>query len=174
MRIVVVFPAPLGPRNPSTSPLWTARLTPSTAVICPQRFVRPCARNTTAAEARSPEATVVTVLAAREGDAGTRQCRSRRARTAREDRVGVWRGAMAALPPQATAPQEQADHGEPQGAEDQRKDPPKAEAAADPVTGHVVCLQSVCWMSTAPSSEARSSPVVRREATIVGYAPQRS
>src|SRR5439155_5345850 len=38
----VVFPAPLGPRNPKTSPRWTSRSSASTAVIDePYRFVRP-------------------------------------------------------------------------------------------------------------------------------------
>jgi hypothetical protein len=32
MRIVVVLPAPLGPRKPSTSPGFTSKLTSSTAV----------------------------------------------------------------------------------------------------------------------------------------------
>src|SRR2546425_12946542 len=42
MRSVVVFPAPLGPRNPKTSPRCTSRSSPSTAVIDgPYRFVRP-------------------------------------------------------------------------------------------------------------------------------------
>ena len=39
MRIVVVFPAPFGPRNASTSPLATEKLTRSRAVCCPYRFV---------------------------------------------------------------------------------------------------------------------------------------
>ena len=30
-RIVVVFPAPLGPRNPVTEPGWTANVMPSSA-----------------------------------------------------------------------------------------------------------------------------------------------
>src|ERR1700682_1394440 len=42
MRSVVVFPAPLGPRNPKTSPRCTSRSSASTAVIDgPYRFVRP-------------------------------------------------------------------------------------------------------------------------------------
>ena len=32
MRMVVVLPAPFGPRKPSTSPGWTSKLTSSTAV----------------------------------------------------------------------------------------------------------------------------------------------
>src|SRR5690606_11964528 len=39
IRIVVVFPAPFGPRNPTTSPRRTSKLTPSTAVNAPKRFV---------------------------------------------------------------------------------------------------------------------------------------
>src|SRR2546425_11719873 len=42
MRRVVVLPAPLGPRNPKTSPRCTSRSRASTAVIdWPYRFVRP-------------------------------------------------------------------------------------------------------------------------------------
>ena len=41
MRIVVDLPAPLGPRNPSTSPRATLKLTLSTAVKLPKRLVRP-------------------------------------------------------------------------------------------------------------------------------------
>src|SRR3979411_1003944 len=42
MRSVVVFPAPLGPRKPKTSPRCTSRSSESTAVIdAPYRFVRP-------------------------------------------------------------------------------------------------------------------------------------
>src|SRR5215470_5771998 len=41
MRIVVVLPAPLGPRKPSTPPRWTAKLTLSTAVIGPKCLLRP-------------------------------------------------------------------------------------------------------------------------------------
>ena len=40
-RIVVVLPAPLGPRNPVTRPRGTANDNPSTAVTSPNRFVRP-------------------------------------------------------------------------------------------------------------------------------------
>src|SRR3569833_508900 len=40
MRIVVVFPAPFGPRNPSTSPGLTVKVTSSTAVSDSYRFVR--------------------------------------------------------------------------------------------------------------------------------------
>jgi hypothetical protein len=42
MRIVVVFPAPLGPRKPKISPLFTLKETWSTAVIGPYDFVRAC------------------------------------------------------------------------------------------------------------------------------------
>src|SRR6185312_2452849 len=41
MRMVVDFPAPLGPRKPSTSPLATRKETLSTAVKLPNRLVRP-------------------------------------------------------------------------------------------------------------------------------------
>jgi hypothetical protein len=41
MRIVVDLPAPLGPRKPTTSPCITWKLTPSTAVKLPKRFVSP-------------------------------------------------------------------------------------------------------------------------------------
>src|SRR5919108_4274941 len=37
--IVVDFPAPLGPRNPSTSPRITFSETPSTALILPKLFL---------------------------------------------------------------------------------------------------------------------------------------
>src|SRR5947208_2393931 len=39
--MVVLFPAPLGPRNPNTSPRLTANETPSTAVNGPNRLVSP-------------------------------------------------------------------------------------------------------------------------------------
>src|SRR5215813_394669 len=39
MRIVVVFPAPFGPRKPRISPGSTRKLTSSTAVTRPYRFV---------------------------------------------------------------------------------------------------------------------------------------
>src|ERR1700694_354013 len=42
MRKVVVFPAPLGPKKPKTSPRCTSRSSPSTAVIDgPYRLVKP-------------------------------------------------------------------------------------------------------------------------------------
>ena len=37
---VVVFPAPLGPRNPNTSPRATSKETSSNATRSPKRFVR--------------------------------------------------------------------------------------------------------------------------------------
>ena len=40
MRMVVVFPAPFGPRNPSTSPGLTVKVTSSTAVSDSYRLVR--------------------------------------------------------------------------------------------------------------------------------------
>src|SRR5437867_6515094 len=40
-RIVVVFPAPFGPRKPRTSPLRTSKLTSDTASVGPYRFVKP-------------------------------------------------------------------------------------------------------------------------------------
>ncbi len=39
MRMVVVFPAPLGPMRPKMRPGLTERLSPSTAVKSPKRFV---------------------------------------------------------------------------------------------------------------------------------------
>jgi hypothetical protein len=36
MDIVVDLPAPLGPRRPNTSPLFTSKLMPSTAAIFPK------------------------------------------------------------------------------------------------------------------------------------------
>src|SRR5688572_29826046 len=43
MRIVDVFPAPFGPRNPNASPACTSKSMPSTAVSAPKRFVNPLA-----------------------------------------------------------------------------------------------------------------------------------
>ena len=37
MRIVVVLPAPFGPRSPNVSPAEICRLTRSTATCCPKR-----------------------------------------------------------------------------------------------------------------------------------------
>src|SRR5580704_5303021 len=41
-RIVVVLPAPFGPRKPVTMPGSMPNVSPSTAVFSPYRFVRPC------------------------------------------------------------------------------------------------------------------------------------
>src|SRR6202451_3525193 len=41
IRIVVDFPAPFGPRKPVTTPGSTTKLSPSTAVLSPYRFVKP-------------------------------------------------------------------------------------------------------------------------------------
>src|SRR4051795_11025470 len=41
IRIVVVLPAPFGPRNPYTVPVGTARSTPQTARVSPNDFARP-------------------------------------------------------------------------------------------------------------------------------------
>ena len=41
MRIVVDFPAPLGPTNPVTSPGPTVNVRSSTATVPPYRFCRP-------------------------------------------------------------------------------------------------------------------------------------
>src|SRR5690625_2950876 len=41
MRIVEVFPAPLGPRNPNDSPGWTSKSMPSTATKSSNVFTRP-------------------------------------------------------------------------------------------------------------------------------------
>src|SRR5262245_13220067 len=40
MRIVDVFPAPLGPRKPNASPRWRSKSIPSTATKSPNRFTR--------------------------------------------------------------------------------------------------------------------------------------
>ena len=40
IRMVVVFPAPLGPRKPTTSPCSTAKVAPVTAGWRPKRLVR--------------------------------------------------------------------------------------------------------------------------------------
>jgi hypothetical protein len=41
IRSVVVLPAPFGPRNPVTSPGAAVKLSPSTTVTWPNRFVTP-------------------------------------------------------------------------------------------------------------------------------------
>ena len=41
MRIVVVFPAPFGPRKPTIWPFWTSNEIWSTAVVCAYFFVSP-------------------------------------------------------------------------------------------------------------------------------------
>src|SRR5579859_7440913 len=41
-RMVVVLPAPFGPRNPVTRPGSMLKLRSSTAVLSPYRLVRPC------------------------------------------------------------------------------------------------------------------------------------
>ena len=41
IRTVVVFPAPLGPSSPNTSPGFTSKVSPSTAVRSPKRLARP-------------------------------------------------------------------------------------------------------------------------------------
>jgi len=41
IRIVDVFPAPFGPRNPNDSPRAMSKSTPSTATNSPNRFTRP-------------------------------------------------------------------------------------------------------------------------------------
>ena len=43
MRTVVVLPAPLGPRRPSTVPSGTTKDTPSTATVSPKCLTRPSA-----------------------------------------------------------------------------------------------------------------------------------
>src|SRR5689334_9693251 len=52
MLMVVVLPAPLGPRNPNTSPLATSKSTPRTALISPKSFWSPL--TTIALAGRSP------------------------------------------------------------------------------------------------------------------------
>jgi hypothetical protein len=47
IRIVVVLPDPEGPMTPRIVPVWTTRLSPSTAVSSPNRIVASC--TTTAA-----------------------------------------------------------------------------------------------------------------------------
>ena len=60
--MVVVLPAPLGPRNPVTRPGRTVKLSPSTAVTGPKRLVSPSASISTGRAAGR---------AARAGAAGT-------------------------------------------------------------------------------------------------------
>jgi hypothetical protein len=43
MRIVLVFPAPLGPRKPNVSPRLMVKLTPLTASKSPKRLTSSCA-----------------------------------------------------------------------------------------------------------------------------------
>jgi hypothetical protein len=43
IRIVVVLPAPFGPRNPVMVPGWQRNDTSSTTVAAPKRLLRPCA-----------------------------------------------------------------------------------------------------------------------------------
>jgi hypothetical protein len=45
MRIVVDLPAPLGPRNPKTSPGGTSRNKASTARVVAKRLLKPSARS---------------------------------------------------------------------------------------------------------------------------------
>src|SRR5688500_17977462 len=45
MRRVVVFPAPFGPSNPSTSPAWQVRSIPSTTHLPPSDFRNPVAES---------------------------------------------------------------------------------------------------------------------------------
>jgi hypothetical protein len=40
--MVVVFPAPFGPRNANTSPRFTSNEMPLTASVSPKRLTRPC------------------------------------------------------------------------------------------------------------------------------------
>ena len=47
MRIVVVFPAPFGPRYPTTRPAGTESSSPSSATTSPKRFVSPRQRMAT-------------------------------------------------------------------------------------------------------------------------------
>jgi hypothetical protein len=52
MRSVVVFPAPLGPRNPVTCPGSTVKVRSSTARTWPKVFVRPRTSTRTGSTAR--------------------------------------------------------------------------------------------------------------------------
>ena len=58
--MVVVLPAPLGPRTPYTDPVGTARSTPSTARVVPNALTRPDVstagvdRNVNVASSRAP------------------------------------------------------------------------------------------------------------------------
>ena len=54
IRTVVDLPAPLGPRNPKTSPRVTARSIPSTATTSPKVRSRPLASITTSSPNRAP------------------------------------------------------------------------------------------------------------------------
>jgi len=58
MRIVVVLPAPLGPRKPKTSPRPTLKSTASTARRSPNRLVSPRASMRTGEGADSADAAV--------------------------------------------------------------------------------------------------------------------
>ena len=56
MRIVLVLPAPLGPRKPKLSPRSMATSMPLTASKSPKRFTRPRASTTRAARVDGPAA----------------------------------------------------------------------------------------------------------------------
>jgi hypothetical protein len=71
--MVVDLPAPLGPRKPSTSPLFTSSEMPSTATISPKRFLRSLASISTAIEPSS------SALPATNPSLGSRKGRSQRA-----------------------------------------------------------------------------------------------
>src|SRR5439155_22467394 len=57
MRMVELFPAPLGPRNPNASPRPTSKSTASTAVNDPNRLVSPRAKMSASSGATAPDTT---------------------------------------------------------------------------------------------------------------------
>src|SRR5215469_17799292 len=64
--IVVVLPAPFGPTKPQTAPLGMAKLTPSTTVRSPKRFVSPVVDTASDDLGGSPVRHVTCVIVMRE------------------------------------------------------------------------------------------------------------
>src|SRR4029453_17058453 len=81
MRRVVVLPAPLGPRKPTTVPWSTAKLRSSTAVTGPKRLVSPSMVMTAIVSSSAPAGLLVEaghVVGARHHDGTKRGCWRRR------------------------------------------------------------------------------------------------
>src|SRR6266536_3802960 len=116
MRIVVVLPAPFGPRNPKTSPATRSKETSETTSRFPNRFVKPWADRTTRLSRPAPpmisvlsrHASLLAFLAmARPGNAGDgrwRRLRRRRLARARRRRRRAARRAATAPGPAGSVP----------------------------------------------------------------------